>query len=291
MSDRSTQPRDIEPGSPGPTREKNRQFAIGLAHASGGALLFAMPMMMTLEMWSLGFFMDPLRLVVFILLNVPLLIGLSYYAGFEETDYYLEDVVDAFTAYAVGFTTSALLLWLMAIIEPGMSVDEIIGKIAVQAVPASIGAMLVRSQLGERQRKEEKRRDTHYAGGLFLTAVGALYLSISLASTEETIHIASAMSVAQLLGLMLLSLVLLHGFLQATINRGKTDLPADEATFRRVFFRHTVIAYAIALLISALILWIFGHTDGQGGLPELIRSAVVLAFPAALGAGAARLIL
>lgn len=291
MSDRSTQPRDIEPGSPGPTREKNRQFAIGLAHASGGALLFAMPMMMTLEMWSLGFFMDPLRLVVFILLNVPLLIGLSYYAGFEETDYYLEDVVDAFTAYAVGFTTSALLLWLMAIIEPGMSVDEIIGKIAVQAVPASIGAMLVRSQLGERQRKEEKRRDTHYAGGLFLTAVGALYLSISLASTEETIHIASAMSVAQLLGLMLLSLVLLHGFLRATINRGKTDLPADEATFRRVFFRHTVIAYAIALLISALILWIFGHTDGQGGLPELIRSAVVLAFPAALGAGAARLIL
>ncbi len=121
--------------------------------------------------------------------------------------------------------------------------------------------------------------------------MGALYLSISLASTEETIHIASAMSVAQLLGLMLLSLVLLHGFLRATINRGKTDLPADEATFRRVFFRHTVIAYAIALLISALILWIFGHTDGQGGLPELIRSAVVLAFPAALGAGAARLIL
>ena len=291
MSDRSTQPRDIEPGSPGPTREKNRQFAIGLAHASGGALLFAMPMMMTLEMWSLGFFMDPLRLVVFILLNVPLLIGLSYYAGFEETDYYLEDVVDAFTAYAVGFATSALLLWLMAIIEPGMSVDEIIGKIAVQAVPASIGAMLVRSQLGERQRKEEKRRDTHYAGGLFLTTAGALYLTISLASTEETIHIASAMSVAQLLGLMLLSLVLLHGFLRATINRGKTDLPADEATFRRVFFRHTVIAYAIALLISALILWIFGHTDGQGGLPELIRSAVVLAFPAALGAGAARLIL
>jgi len=288
---RRAETQDIEPASPGPRREKNRQFAIGLAHAFGGALLFAMPMLMTLEMWSLGFFMDPWRLAVFILLNVPLLIGLSYYAGFEETDYYLEDVVDAFIACAVGFAAAALLLWLMSIIGPGMSADEIIGKIAIQAVPASIGAMLIRSQLGERQRKEEKRRDIHYAGGLFLMAVGALYLSISLASTEETVRIASAMSAAQLLGLMLLSMVLLHGFLRATINQGKADLPADEATFRRVFFRHTVIGYAIALLISALILWIFGRTGGQGGGLELIRSAVVLAFPAALGAGAARLIL
>jgi putative integral membrane protein (TIGR02587 family) len=281
---------DIEPASPGPTREKNRQFAVGLVSAFGGALLFGMPMLMTLEMWSLGFFIDPRRLALFILLNVPLLIGLSYYAGFEETDYFVEDVMDAFTAYAVGFAAAALMLWLLAIIGPGMSADEIIGKIAIQAVPASIGAMLVRSQLGERQRKEEKRRDSHYAGGLFLTAVGALFFSISLASTEETVVLATGMSPAHFLGLMLLSLALLHGFFWVVVRRGKTDLPAGEATFSLVFFRYTVTGYAIALLISALILWIFSRTGGLG-MEELVRSMVVLGLPAALGAGAARLVL
>ena len=157
MSGRSAQLHDIEPGSPGPAREKNRQFAIGLARAFSGALLFAFPMLMTMEMWWLGFYVHPLRLVVFILLNVPLLVGLSYYAGFEETGSRLEDVLDAFIAYAVGFVVAALTLWLLAIVGPDMSANEIIGKIAIQAVPASMGAMLTRSQFGEEQRKEERR--------------------------------------------------------------------------------------------------------------------------------------
>ena len=51
-----------------------------------------------------------------------------------------------------------------------------------------------------------------------------------------------------------------------------------------------IVGYAMALLISVLILWIFGRTDGVGR-EELIQAVVVVAFPASLGAGAARLIL
>ena len=57
----------------------------------------------------------------------------------------MADVLDAFPAYAVGFITAAVMLSLFAIIETGTSADELIGKISVQAVPASIGAMLARS--------------------------------------------------------------------------------------------------------------------------------------------------
>jgi putative integral membrane protein (TIGR02587 family) len=290
MSGRSAQLHDIEPGSPGPAREKNRQFAIGLARAFSGALLFAFPMLMTMEMWWLGFYVHPLRLVVFILLNVPLLVGLSYYAGFEETGSRLEDVLDAFIAYAVGFVVAALTLWLLAIVGPDMSANEIIGKIAIQAVPASMGAMLTRSQFGEEQRKEERRSSANYEAGLFLMAVGALYLSASLASTEEMVLIAFKMTAGHVIGLVLFSLGLMQGFLYAVVGRGKTDLPSDDIPFWHVFFRYTVVGYAIALLISYLILWIFGRTAGLAP-EELVQAVVVVGFPAALGAGAARLIL
>jgi uncharacterized membrane protein len=41
-----------------------------------------------------------------------------------------------------------------------MSLPEVVGKISLQAIPASIGAMLARSQLGGQEQEEERRRDT-----------------------------------------------------------------------------------------------------------------------------------
>ena len=46
----------------------------------------------------------------------------------------------------------------------------------------------------------------------------------------------------------------------------------------------------MALLISAYVLWTFGRFDGMGPF-MIIQISVVLAFPAAIGAAAARLIL
>ncbi len=37
-----------------PGAETNKAYAVGLARAFGGAVIFAFPLMMTLEMWSLG---------------------------------------------------------------------------------------------------------------------------------------------------------------------------------------------------------------------------------------------
>ena len=247
-------------------------------------------MLMTMEMWWLGFYMDPLRLAIYILLNIPMLVGLSYFAGFEATTNRLEDVLDAFTAYAVGFTAAALVLLLFAIIGPGMSADEIIGKIAIQAVPASIGAMLARSQFGERQPEEEEKRRTHDHEGLFLTAVGALYLSSTVAPTEELALLAFKMTPWHIIALLLFSLAVTHAFVLATIAEGKAPTPPGDMPKWTVFFHFTIVGYTVALVVSLYILWTFGRTDGLTG-SQVIEQTVVLGFPAALGAGAARLIL
>lgn len=276
---------------PGRRSDRNRRFVIGLARAFAGALIFALPMLMTMEMWHLGFYMDPLRLILLLILLIPLLAGLSYFTGFEETSRLRDDIVDAFVAFAVGCVASAAILAIFGILTIGMPLYEIVGKVALQAVPASVGAMLARSQLGRQEHGEHEERKEHpsYGGELFLMSVGALFLSLNVAPTEEMILIAYKMAPWQEITLAALSLLLMHAFVYAVDFRGRPELP-DTATFWSLFLRFTVVGYGCVLIISLYLLWSFGRTAGTSP-EEILSAAVVLGFPGAIGAAAARLIL
>jgi putative integral membrane protein (TIGR02587 family) len=269
---------------------EGRRFLVALARAFGGAIIFGLPLFMTMEMWSLGFSMDPLRLALFLVLMVPVLGALAYYAGFEESFGWRDFVLSAFVAYAVGFVAAAAVLILLGVIVPRMAAQEIVGKISLQAVPASIGAMLARSQLGSRDEEEdeEQRRET-YGGELFLAGVGALFMAFNVAPTEEVVLIAQMMTGWHAVALAGVSLCVMHAFVYAMEFRGQTRL-APEIPAWSEFLRLTVVAYAIALLICLYVLWTFGRSDGLA-LNELLMQTVVLGLPAAVGAAAARLIL
>lgn len=284
----ATQAEAARPGASG-ERGANLTFWIGLARAFGGAVIFALPMFMTMEMWWLGFYMDRFRLVLLALLNVPLLTALSYHAGFKETFSLKDDLVDAFVAYAVGIVAAVVVLLLFSVLEVGMPWDEIVGKVLLQAVPGSIGAMLAVNQLGSQVGKEKGERDATYSSELFLMVAGALFLAFNVAPTEEMILIAYRMTPWQTLALALLSLLLMHAFVYAVEFRGQERIPRGTPLWS-LFLRFTVVGYALALLVSLYALWSFGRTDGTG-FTEVVSMTVVLGFPAAIGAAAARLIL
>ena len=267
-----------------------RSFLVALARAFAGAIIFGLPLLMTMEMWALGFYMEPLRLALFLALMFPLLAVLAYYAGFEENTGWTHLFVSAGVAYAVAFVAAAIGLALLGILKPGMSTQEIVGKIALQAIPASIGAMLARSQLGEReeQESEERRRDT-YHGELFLATVGALFLAFNVAPTEEVVLISTMMTEWHALALIGVSLAIMHAFVYAVEFRGQTSMHPELSVWSE-FLRLTVVAYALALLVCLYVLWSFGRSDGLT-FGELLMQTVVLGFPAAIGAAAARLIL
>jgi len=92
--------------------DANRAYAIGMARAFGGALLFSLPILMTMETWSLGFSMDRLRLALLMVSLLPLLVGLAYYSGFEDTMHLRDAVLDAFAAIAVTTVMAAIFLFL-----------------------------------------------------------------------------------------------------------------------------------------------------------------------------------
>jgi putative integral membrane protein (TIGR02587 family) len=272
--------------------DTSKDYAIGLARAFGGAVIFAIPLLMTMEMWWLGFSMESGRLLLFMGINFAILIGLSYFAGFEKTFSWKEDAMDAFAAFGVGVLTSAAMLILLAVITFDMTWDEIVGKVALQSVPASIGAMLGRKQLGGGQdtlAEEERKAEAGYGGELFLMLAGALFLAFNVAPTEEMVLIAYQMSPWHTVVLSVLSIVLLHVLVYTVGFSGQESHP-EGGTFLSTFFHFTLAGYGIALIISFYVLWTFGRTEDVAPA-EIANMVVVLGFPASLGAATARLVI
>ncbi|HYE45334.1 MAG TPA: TIGR02587 family membrane protein [Caulobacter sp.] len=271
--------------------EANLKFAASLALAFGGALLFAFPLLMTMEMWWLGHSMERSRLLVFLLAALPMLLGLSYYAGFEPAFRLIDEVLDALAAFAVGMVLAALALTVLGQLGPGMTVGEMVGKLTVCAIPASIGALVAGKAFGGEKGDAGRRQKAHmgFAGRLFVMAVGAIFLAFNVAPTEEMALIAYMMSPWHGLALMAASLLLLHGFLYTLGFPGQAERRGDRHPAHS-FLTSSVPGYAIALAISLFCLWTFGRLEGTS-LQEGAQMTVVLGFPAALGAATARLVI
>jgi len=259
------------------------QIVRGLA----GAVFFSFPMLMTMEMWSLGVSIEPARLMVFVTVHLMLFAGMASYARHDQAVLTTRDVIDAFAAYGVGVLASITVLFLFDVIDTRTSPDAMMRTIAVQAAPAGFGAMVAHLEIDEPAASVGPGRPHGLASSAFLMAVGALYLCSSLASTEEMMLIAHKMSIWQIGGLMVFSLVMMQLFDEYAIEQDLGGAGGESAW--SLSLAMTAIGYTMALSISVYILWTFGRTDGLTAA-QLVKEMIVLGFPAALGAGAARLL-
>lgn len=269
--------------------DATRRFGAGLARAAGGALVFALPLWMTEETWHLGYTIHPLRLAVLLALATPFLVALSHVSGFERTEGLKDDVIDACVAWAVGFGMAAFGLWLMGALHGDVSSREGLGRVALLAVPGSMGALLAQSQLNAGPEADVANRPSGYASQLVVMLAGALFLAFNIAPTHEVELVAVTIGPWHAVAIAAVSLAAMHAFVYA-LKFTDGEEPGPGTPGWSAFLRFTVPGYAIALLVSLLVLWTFGRFDGSGLAPST-HMLVVLAFPAAVGAAAARLIL
>lgn len=274
-------------------RSSDRKFFIGLSRAFGGAVFFSLPLLMTMEMWQLGFYLERSRVLLFVLLVLPILVVLDRFSGFMTTATWAEDAVDGLIAFGVGVVAAVVVLLPLGILAPGMPLRELVGKVALQAVPGSFGAVLANSQFSadraEQQREQDLRRRAGYPAQLLFMLVGAVFLAFNIAPTEEVVLLAAVIGPPRAIALLALTLVLMHAFVYASRFRGMPERPAGVPAWS-LFLRYTLVGYAVALLVSAGVLWTFGRIGSAAPLDALLQS-VVLALPAGLGAAAARLVL
>ena len=258
---------------------------IGIGRAIGGALIFSLPMMMTMEMWEIGFSIEPFHLMVLILFSLPLWVGVSSIVGFEETKTIGDDVLDVLVAYAIGFVTSAIVLVSLGIITRATGPGEIFSMLLLQSVPASLGALLARSLIGS---SSELKFDPGYHHELIILITGSLFLAFNLTPTEEIVVISYKMHYWHMCLLIVFTLILMQMF---TISN--PDVSPDSLKYWRthwdLFVRFTSTGYVLAFAVSFFMLWVLGRADGES-VDNIINTALVLSFPAGIGAAAARLI-
>ncbi|WP_432484513.1 TIGR02587 family membrane protein [Kineococcus esterisolvens] len=258
----------------------------GVGRALAGAVLFALPIFMTMEVWSLAVSVTRVRLVLLVLAGVLLSIGLAHYFGFvnKERIGALDAVIDAGVAMLAGLVAAAAVLCLLAVVEPWQGWRTALSVVALEALPAAIGASFARSQLGADRRRAYKHHAQWREG--FLMAAGAVVVAANIAPTEEVVLIAARMSPVHGAVLIAFELALMHAFVYGLRFRSGTSLQGGTW---KVLLTWTVIAHVIALGVSAYLLWTFGRFDGTG-LSQVVMETVVLALPAGLGAAAARLV-
>jgi putative integral membrane protein (TIGR02587 family) len=268
----------------------DRAFLVALARAFAGAVLFGLPLFYTMEMWSIGSEVHPARLALFVALGMPLLTGLAWYSGFRDDVSWMDAVLDALVAVLVAALAAAVLLAAVGVLHPGMGWRDAAGKIAVQLVPAGIGATIARSQLGmqEEQQDEQERRDT-VPGELFLMLAGALFVGFNVAPTDEIALIAQQVTYGHALAIVVGTVLAMHALVYGLRFRGQHDV-REGFSHVSEFISLTVTGYVLALAISTHVLWMLGRLDGVGWQPALVM-VVVLGLPAGLGAATARVIL
>lgn len=267
-------------------RRRELAYARDLARAFGGALLFSLPLLMTMEMWWFGFILEPFRLAVFLLVALPLLLGLAFYAGFSKRHRGLgHALLDTLVALAVGFLVAAVVLGLFGVLEPGAPPRQIAGQLVLQAVAGAMGALLAGRQLSGGEDEVGDEDQAAYPGELFLMVAGALFLALNMAPTEEMILIAYRMSAFHVAALLAASLLVMHAIVFKVGFAGQEEHDRPFAAF--VHF--TLAGYGLVLLTSLYVLWVFGRTQGHGPA-EIVDAVVVLSFPGAIGAAAARLL-
>ena len=267
----------------------SRQYATALSRAFAGALIFSLPLLLTMEMWWLGFYLEPWRLLQFMTGNVLLLFGLSHVAGFEASHNWADDILDGFSAYLVAVITATAVLALVGALRPQMTLGEAVGMVAIQAVPASFGAMIGAKLLGEGDEieQQERWRET-YSGELFLMLAGALFLSFTVVPTEEMILIAFQIDPWHAMAIMAVSFLLLHAILYLVGFRGQERRIGHGQ--RKALIHHSLPGYAIAICAAGYMLWTFGRLDGLD-LSHAALAIVVVAFPASIGAAIAQVVI
>jgi putative integral membrane protein (TIGR02587 family) len=238
-----------------------------------------------MEVWEAAFTLPPHRQLAYLVGTSLLLLGYNRYSGLHEDTSWAEVVIDSVEELGIGLVLSVMILYALGRIEPGQHVDEILGRIVVEALTIAIGVSVGTAQLGGEEQLGQTRH-IGVGGQITLATCGAVLFAANVAPTEEIVILGTENSAPNLLGLAALSVVLGALILYFSDFRGSprgTSTGLDMA-------RGIVVTYAVGLVSSALILWLFGRFDGVG-VAAVVGQTVALGVAASLGASAGRLLL
>lgn len=274
----------------GSWREERDSFI----RAFAGAFVFGVPLLFTMEMWWIGEYIDGQHLLTFLTVALIANIGLNYAAGFKRESTLGSAVEESIDAVAVGIVGATVMLLVLNQINPDQSADTILGRVAIQAVPLSIGASVSNQVFGQgnggRSRQgngngESLSRWQAVFSDVGATAIGGVFIGASVAPTEEIPMIAAALDYSHLLALVAFSLLLSYGIVFVS----GFDRSTAEGPFQHPF-TETMLAYVVSLTVAFVALYLFERITFSDPLLSIVEQVLVLGVPATVGGAAGRLV-
>lgn len=268
-----------------------KEYARGIT----GGLLFSFPILYTMEVWWAGFHATPLQLLVLMLITYLLLLGYNRYAGMRPGVSWKSVLIDSVEEMGIGFVMSFTVLWMLNRIQPGItSIDELMGKVIIEAMAVSVGVSIGTAQLGDKEIEEEQEDELEeekqpgHIGMAVLAFCGAIIIGGNVAPTEEVVMLAMEATPMHILAMALISLLISIVVVYFSDFRGTRDKHMKSFWFW--FTLDTCVSYLVALAASALALWFFGRFDGVSFWTAFSQT-IVLGVLSSLGASAGRLLI
>jgi putative integral membrane protein (TIGR02587 family) len=261
--------------------------------AFSGAYIFGIPLLFTMEMWWIGEYLPRWKLAAFLLVAFLCNVGLSWVAGFKRESSFSSAVLQAVDVVAVGIVAAFTMLLVINRISIHDPIDAILGTVVIQAVPLSIGASVANEVFSGRGGNGRQGDDDEEAtpwkdllNDVGATAVGGIFVGMSIAPTEEIPMLAAGLSYGHLMAVVAFSLVISYAIVFAS----EFDHPQPGGPFQRPI-TETTLAYVVSLVVSLVVLWLFDQIRADDPGRAIVEQVIVLAVPTTVGGAAGRLVL
>ncbi len=290
-----------------------RAELLDLVRAASGGLLFGVPLLYTMEVWARGATMSPRMLLVVLAATLAINFAFCFVSGFRPDTGVREAALEAVTAVGIGLVFAFVVLVLIGEIEPGISFDEVSGKLLLGAAAVSLGVSFADAHLRGKSRTGDENQgdgsDKGSGGGgdstpepprdpdamqlredaldVAATLIGSVLFALNIAPTEEIILIAARLNGWQLLALLGGAILLCYVILYAS---GFEDQPVHVKGILQSPWAETVMTAGISLLVALTLLWLIGRPEATSSLGVAVASTVTLGLPAAVGGAAGRLV-
>lgn len=271
-----------------------------LRGASGG-FLFGVPLLYTLELWTLGANADPSWLLGTLGITFGLVYLITVTEGFRGNLRLspLGLAMESIEALAIGILCALIALLLLCRITLATPVTEALGKLVFESIPFSLGVALARSMLsqgrsGSPTRPRARRRRTSRWGNtvadLDATVIGAFVFSLNIAPTDEITILAASVPPLWLLLILSASLVITYVIVFVAGFTNQEERQQQRGLFQQPI-SETVVAYLVSLLVAVAVMFFFHRLNLHNPWQEWLSDTIVLGLPAAIGGAAGRLVL
>ena len=265
-----------------------------LTRALGGALLFGIPLLLTMETWWLGAQLPPWQTLLVLCAALVCSYPLVRSIGFKRETTFHNHLDQAVHAVAVGAAASFIVLLVLDRLSLDDPPTAIAAMVAVQALPLSLGAAVANAVFKRGKDRHEGEQEGPWSTLLHkvgATAIGAAFVAFSAAPTEEVTHIAADLTFGHQVALFALSLVIAHAVVFHSGHHPDQQEPEGGLSSVRSHLAETTSAYVVSFALALFAILLYNRAGPHTPLPAILTQALVLGLPASIGGAAGRLVL